>query len=170
MMVRLVRLPWVIALAGIAVACAGPGPHKSVVSLSPTEVRLRLWLTGLSGDEEDYVISRVGEGRSDWLPLVPRLARTGDVGAKEDLRDQLGLALPRNAQGVLAVIDPRNGPVTGADSVCSTAFGNNFAHPLPVDFAAQSIRAVEAVKEPKLQSVRNRCLATLRRGVCTVCG
>jgi hypothetical protein len=160
----------VVALAGVAAACTGPGQHKSVASLSPPEARLSLWLTGLSEAEEDYVLGRVGEGRSDWLPLVPRLSQTGNAGAAEDLRDQLGLALPRNAPGVLAVMDPKNGPVSGVDSVCSTAFGNNLVQPLPADFAAKSIRAVEAVKEPKLQSVRNRCLATLRRGICTICG
>lgn len=178
---RFARAALAIMVAGLVSACVGPDPFKSKSSLTAADVdqRMRqtwplphwnvvyeLWEDG----KWDYVVDRIGEGRPDWLQLVPLLAAGIDAAPAEELRDHLGLALPKNAPGVLAVLDPKNGPVTGADSVCSMPFGNNLTTPLPADFAARSISAVEAVKDPKLQVVRNRCLAVLRRGVCRICG
>ena len=169
-MIQLARNVRIVALLALLLVSPGCSSRKAGASLTPTDVRARMWFGGLSEDEMDYTFNRIGEGRSEWLRLVPRLSARVDADPAEELRDHLGLALPKNAPGVLAVMDPKNGPVTGVDSVCSMPFGNNFPDPLPADFAARSVAAVTAVREPALQTVRNHCLAVLRRGVCLVCG
>ena len=170
LMIQFARIARTVALLAVALLCSGCSSRKAEASLTPTEAGVRMWFGGLSEDQMDYAFSRIGEGRSEWLRLVPRLSARVDADPAEELRDHLGLALPKNAPGVLAAIDPKNGPVTGVDSVCSMPFGNNLPNPLPDDFAARSIAAVMAVREPKLQTLRNRCLAVLRRGECLVCG
>lgn len=125
----------------------------------------------MADDAWDFVLEQIGQGRPEWLRLVPRLTPAVDGDSAETLRDHLGLALPRNAAGVLAVLDPHNGSVAGVDSVCSTAFGNNLERPPPgADLARRAWAAVSAIKDPKLQSAKARCSIVLRRGVCTVCG
>jgi hypothetical protein len=174
-MARLFWATLAIVTAALAVVYVTPYHFKPTSWLSPGDIDERIRQVGpsrtvgeLEGDDAwDFVVARISEGRSDWLQLVPRLAPGADADPAEELRDHLGLALPRNAAGVLAVLDAKNSGVSGVDAVCSTPFGNNLE---PTPFAARSIWAVEAVKDSRLQAVRRRCLDVLRSGVCRVCG
>jgi hypothetical protein len=184
-----IRLKWwirAISLAGVtlfvgvvAIAWWISDPFEGQIRpVTPAEVsaQVRLhgahWVVSELWDDHHWgdAVDGVGSGDARWLVLVPELAPGVDAAPAEELRDNLGLALPRNASAVLAAINPKDEFITGADAVCSTAFGNNFTYDLPADFAKRSIVAVEAVHDPRLAAVKGQCLDTLQSGVCRTCG
>jgi hypothetical protein len=177
----LVAVAWIAAtygagrLAALAMGGASNGSHPI-----PTQVDWSIRILGagptvgiLYGEGKSgwgYVTDRIGEGDPEWLRVAANLAPGTDAEPAEELGDSLGLALPMNPRGVLAAIDAKNGPA-GVDTVCSVPLGgNNLVSPLPRDYPQRSIAAVLSVQDPTLKTVRDRCLAVLRGGVCLDCG
>lgn len=162
-----------IAIAPVMAAAIYFTPYhlKPTSWLTAHDIRERIDQVGakqtvreLAGDNGwDYVTGRIGEGRSDWLELAPRLSPGADGDVAETLRDSLGVALVHNAAGVLTILDTNSNSPFGVGGVCSTPLANNLEKP-PIDFRARAVRAVEAVQAPSLTQVRNLCLQALRRG------
>ena len=162
---------------GVLAWCTWPSSLDTRAPLTPADVEQRMQHIGARGvvwelnrdGKWGQVINGIASGRSDWLKIVLQLSQGTDAGWSEELRDNLGLALPLNAPGVLGSLDPKNGVVSGVDSVCSMPFGYNAFQSLPADFTERAIRTVEAVHTPALARVRDRCLSVLHAGVCLVC-
>lgn len=109
----------------------------------------------------DGVVDRISKGGSDWIAVAPKLARGVDAGPAEDLGIALATALPRNAKGVLGVIDPNNGPVIGVGQVCSMPFIEETPRHLAT-YRRKSLAALAAVRDPALSAMKSACLAALK--------
>jgi len=55
--------------------------------------------------EWEYIIEQIATGNSHWLTLVPLIAPATDAGFAEDISTALAQALPKNVNGVLAIIN-----------------------------------------------------------------
>lgn len=108
----------------------------------------------------DKVLDRIAAGQSVWIQLAPRLAKGTDAGHSTGLTVALAQALPRNPQAVLAVLD--DGPVIGADAVCSAPF----IEPAPDEVSAYLGSAIAAVKGVRMSArfaSKTACLAALEQ-------
>jgi hypothetical protein len=136
-----------------------PQVRASVESRGAGETVRRLQAAG----QWDVVLDGISNGEAAWIALVPRLAQGADAEPSETLGVALAKALPRAPAAVLHALDPRDGPVLGPSRVC----GAPFAEPTPEFLAAyrpRALAAVESVRDPRLRSSRDACLAVLRKG------
>jgi len=65
-----------------------------------------------------YIMTHIASGSPDWLNIVPIISTTGAEGWNEDISSALAMAIPKNASGVVAVIDDAVVP-RSTDAVCS---------------------------------------------------
>jgi hypothetical protein len=163
------------AALALAVLSAGPlGPGSAAhaqVRVNLPEVRASLESRGpretvgrlQAASQWDVVLDGIGKGEVAWIALVPRLAQGTDAGLSETLGVALAKALPRAPAAVLNALDPGDGPLLGPSRVC----GAPFVEPTPDFLAAyrpRALAAVEGVRDPRLRSIRDACLAALRKG------
>jgi len=70
------------------------------------------------GGEWSYIMTHIASGSPDWLNIVPIISTTGAEGWNEDISSALAMVIPKNASGVVAVIDDAVVP-RSTDAVCS---------------------------------------------------
>ncbi|MFZ4832494.1 hypothetical protein [Rouxiella sp. Mn2063] len=70
------------------------------------------------GGEWNYIMEHIASGSPDWLSIVPLISTAGAEGWNEDISSALAMAIPKNAPGVMAVIDDAVVPLS-TDVVCS---------------------------------------------------
>jgi hypothetical protein len=134
-----------------------PEVRASVESRGAGETVRRLQAAG----QWDVVLDGIANGELAWIAIVPSLAQGTDAG--QSLGVALAKALPAAPAAVLQALDHRDGPALGPSRVC----GAPFAEPTPEFLAAyrpRALAAVEGVHDPHLRSVRDACLAALRKG------
>lgn len=73
--------------------------------------------------EWNYIVNHLINGNSDWLNVIPLLADTGAEGMNTDISRALALALVKNTDGVLAILNDRIIPISTRD-VCSMPLYN----------------------------------------------
>ncbi|WP_445493569.1 hypothetical protein [Photorhabdus sp. SF281] len=87
------------------------GVRKFIISTSPN----------VDGSTWDYILSHISSGNIEWLRIVPILSTGVDAGSAEDLSTAVATALPKNASGVLSVLNDSNVSIS-TESVCSLPF------------------------------------------------
>ena len=132
----------------IAASIRQRGPEATIAALA-------------KADQWDQVADRIGSGDGRWIALAPQLAPGSDAGSAEDLGISLAYALPKNPRAVLAVLDPANGHVIGADRVCSIPFIEDTVRDRPA-YRRRALRAVGGVTDPALGRARAACVAELK--------
>jgi hypothetical protein len=147
-------------LSGTALRAATPEPERIESELSTEGAQAtvsRLWQ---SGDYDD-VLRQMATGDERWVTLAPALAQGADAGAAEGLTIALAEALPRNAEGVLGVLDPSRRTLS-PPRVCGAPFIEGVKIGIGA-YLAEATRAVSAVSQARLQSAKAACLAALRQ-------
>ncbi|KER04498.1 hypothetical protein LGZ99_06370 [Photorhabdus temperata] len=71
--------------------------------------------------EWDYITNHIASGDMAWLKIAPLLAKGSDAYSAETLSTALATALPKNASGVLSVLNDSNVSIS-TESVCSLPF------------------------------------------------
>lgn len=104
------------------------------------------------------VMNGIAAGEQAWLDLVPLLRQGTDGETGEGLVMSIAEALPRNAAGVLRLMNED----LDALSVCSDLELGLSAEESRA-YRQTSIAAVEAVTDPALQQAKTACLAELRK-------
>jgi hypothetical protein len=117
------------------------------------------FLSGLNPDEVDQLYEHFDNGEAEWLPLVPKLAGVADAGNAEGLTISLAFALPKNPQGVLALVTEQDG-VLGVGRVCSMPFIEDTT---PKGYRTKAMAAVRKVGNPALRKAKDLCLRALKR-------
>jgi hypothetical protein len=110
----------------------------------------------------DAVLDGIGRGEVGWIAIAPLLAKGADGGLAEGLTIALAEGLPRAPGAVLHVLDPQDGPMLGASSVCSAPF----IEPKPgfiETYRPKAMAAVRSIHAAGLQAARNACLAALKK-------
>ncbi len=102
----------------------------------------------------DEVLHQISHGRSEWVALAPKLAN-GNTDNK--LRASIAFALPRNPHAVLAILSPN---VLSATEICSAPFDEDTISDF-LGYLRQSIKAVEAIDDPKSLDEKFFCLNAL---------
>jgi hypothetical protein len=113
--------------------------------------------TGSFG-EFDQVLDGVSAGDSQWLRLVPKLKERTDAAASESLEISVADALPKNPVAVLRLIK--------SHPEWREACTYPFIEPTTEEnrkYFRVTIPAVAKVRDPQLRSVKNACLANLKR-------
>lgn len=154
-----------VALAGrvgtASVCHAAPPPGPAAIAAQVRHDGAKATVAALNRSQQwDAVMARMQDGTSAWLALAPLLAAGTDAGPSEELGISLAYALPRNAEAVLAVLDPGDGPVLGVGRVCGLPFVEETTARLAA-YRRRAIRAVRRVADPRLASARAACLARL---------
>jgi len=105
--------------------------------------------------EWEYIIGNIATGESAWLKIVPQIAPATDAGFAEDLGTALAQAIPKNVDGVMAVIDDRVLPINTM-RVCSMPLYNESAAEQN-DYFVKSVQAL--YKSNMVQA--QKCLSIL---------
>ncbi len=134
--------------------------EASIRRRGAAETIAMLWEKGKSPSQWDWVMDRMGDGNGGWIALAPKLAPGSDAGSAEDLGISLAFALPKNPRAVLAVLDPEDDMLLGANRVCGIPFIEDTVKDIPA-YRRGAIRAVEAVAVPELRTAKAACLAAL---------
>ncbi len=147
----------VFAVVAIASASAAPLSPEAIahdIDLHGARaVVQRLWRNG----DYERLMDRIDAGDARFIALAPKLAPGTDAGTAEELPIALAFALPRNPRAVLAVLGPNRFPVA---DVCSAPFIEDTVKDIPA-YIRRAQRAVSAVDDPKLATVRDACLVQL---------
>ena len=106
----------------------------------------------------DEISAAVAKGESIWLQLVPLIDEGTDASTAEDLDTALGLALPRNAEGVLKILR-FNGTTIGV--VCGAPFYETMQIDIP-RYLRKATRAVEHIRDQTLLDAKEECLSALK--------
>jgi 2-keto-3-deoxy-6-phosphogluconate aldolase len=151
----------VIALTALADTLTPVQLTMQIDHLGAAAVARRLVANG----QFDQVLRHIEAGSDAWLALAPRLAEGTDAAASEDLGIALATALPKNALGVLSVIDPHDGPVIGVTRVCGVPFVEGTAANLDayVRHAVAAVGTIDVAGQPALARMQRACLAALRQ-------
>jgi hypothetical protein len=123
------------------------------------------YASSLYDDPENwaYVSNEIASGDVRWLQVATSLKQYSDAGFSEDLDTDLAMALARRPKDVLTMLQHQSGPNRfEAKFVC--------AAPIPSPgkvwlkrYRARTIQALRNVRAPKLRSLRDYCLQTLRK-------
>lgn len=108
------------------------------------------------------VRKKIELGNADWLTVAEALSKgVNDFKTWQELRVSLSLALPKNAAGVLHLInlDPIN-----ISYLCSAPFTDRGSSFLSTYFS-NTIKALNEVKEPGLQEYVQQCTVKLKQTV-----
>jgi hypothetical protein len=151
-------------LVPLAAACGGAAP-VSVADRVAAEIRSEgagpavrhLWASG----EYDRVLEGIASGDPALIELSPQLAAGADAGAAEGLGVALARALPRNAAGVLSVLDPGR-PAIAPARVCGLPFVEGSVIDL-ASYRHEAEAAVERVDQTSLWAAKAACADALRR-------
>lgn len=142
-------------------ATAGDLPRQAVkVDARITQVGAKAFLDSLSEDQLDELYGRIESGASEWIALAPRIAQGADAANAEGLTIELAFALPKNAKAVLSVITLHDDVVLGADRVCGMPFIEDTVKDPPA-YRRKAVKAVRAVSDPGLQTIKQACLSAL---------
>ena len=110
-----------LLVAGTARAAVPPPPATIAASIRAHGAAATV--AGLlKADQWESVAGKIGSGDARWIALAPPLVPGADGAVAEGLGISLAYALPKNPRAVLAALDPKDGPVIGADQVCSVPF------------------------------------------------
>jgi hypothetical protein len=169
-LIRLVRLSFPGAVAGLVMLAAGAGavapsfgPVEATRTLTARALAEQIRQNGtektaqaLTQDREWPRVRRaVAAGWQNWIALMPDLMPAADPATARSLQGALRQALPRAAPAVLSALDPKNGPVRGAGAVCAPVG-------MPAAWRGRAIRAVQALHDIHLIEQGNDCLHALQ--------
>lgn len=101
----------------------------------------------------------IARGEPAWLAIAPRLAGGTDAGTSDEFAMAVQDALVANAPGALRLI---SGIPMGTGACAENSFETPAAQSRA--YYAAAIASVGAVTEPALATIRDACLAELRRG------
>lgn len=108
-----------------------------------------------STSQWEAIVKGLSTGEAEWLKIVPLIARYTDAGFAEDLATALALALPKNAAGVMNVLDEKIPPLS-IRNVCSMPLYNETV-PEQNEYVVKAIQAL--YKNDTSQA--KRCLTQL---------
>ncbi|PLV61924.1 hypothetical protein [Erwinia sp. B116] len=93
--------------------------EKKITTLGPKKTIAQLY----ANNEKEWLLvtSKIAQGDQSWLQLAAQLAPGADADSAESLSSALGLAIPHNPTGVLAITSERYPPLAMAN-VCSLPF------------------------------------------------
>ncbi|WP_249168512.1 hypothetical protein [Erwinia sp. E602] len=93
--------------------------EKKITTLGPKKTIAQLY----ADDEKEWLLvtSKIAQGDRRWLQVAARLAPGADADSAESLTSAVGLAIPHNPAGVLAIINAQDPPLAMAN-VCSLPF------------------------------------------------
>jgi hypothetical protein len=159
------------ALIAAALVCAAALGASASPPLSLSRLTARLDQDGPKRTVDDLwrenrwggLIDQIAAGRSDWIALAPRLAPGTDGHTAESLGRGLALALPKNAQAVLAVLDANDDAVTGADVVCSAAQLYGMSASELARHKRGALAALRRITDPRLDRAKRACAAHLAK-------
>ena len=149
-----------IVLGGTVLRAATPEPgqiEREISAEGPRAVVSRLWRSG----DYDGVLRKLATGDQRWVTLAPALAQGADAAAAEGLSVALAEALPRNAEGVLKVLNSSRRALSPA-RVCGVPFIEGTKINIG-SYLAEATTAVSAVTSDRLQGAKAACLAALRQ-------
>jgi hypothetical protein len=135
-----------------------PGQIEREIAAEGARAAVRgLWRSG----DYDGVLRELASGEQRWLALAPALAQGADAAAAEGLSVALAEALPRNAEGVLKVLDQSRRALSPG-RVCGVPFVEGTKINIG-SYLAEATTAVSAVASDGLQVAKAACLAALRQ-------
>ncbi|CAH0221890.1 hypothetical protein V8O11_19750 [Erwinia aphidicola] len=79
--------------------------------------------TATSTSSWESIVENISSGDVTWLKIVPLIAGNTDAGFAEDIATALAQAIPKNARGVMDVINDKIPPVS-ISNVCSMPLYN----------------------------------------------
>lgn len=106
----------IIAASQLAERVRQQGAHKVLHDMFYYDVNA-------DSGEWNYILNHLTNGNSDWLNVIPLLADAGAEGMNIDISQALALALVKNTDGVLAILDDRIIPIS-TNEVCSLPLYN----------------------------------------------
>lgn len=151
----------IVLVAVTGCVTAGDLPRQAAeVDARITQVGAKAFLDSLNEDQLDELYGRIESGASSWIALAPRIAQGADAANAEGLTIELAFALPKNAKAVLSVVTLHDDVMLGADRVCGVPFIEDTVKDLPA-YKRKAVRAVRAVSDPGLQTIKQACLSAL---------
>lgn len=111
----------------------------------------------------ESIEDRVATGNGRWLRIAQQLRPYTDAGTSESLDNSIAEALPKNAEGVLAMLGKDQSKEFTTDRVCSGETFIEVSRTTLRRHLRAGITAVEKVNDPKLQPVKEACVAALNR-------
>lgn len=109
--------------------------------------------------EWDYIVNHLINGNSDWLNVIPLLADAGAEGMNSDISRALALALVKNTDGVLAILDDRIIPIS-TDEVCSLPLYNK-TRPERNEYVVNAIQALYKSNSVQAQKCLQELITTV---------
>ncbi len=109
----------------------------------------------------ESIEDRVAMGNGRWLRVAQQLRRYTDAGVSESLDNSMAEALPRNAEGVLAMLGTDQSKDFTSERVCSGETFIEVSKSRLRRHLRAGVTAVEKVSDPKLQHVKEACVAAL---------
>lgn len=159
----------ILLAVNICVAASKPKvekitPEKILQEINTSGAQRTLTRLTATPGAKDWteIRKKIESGNADWLTVAGALSKgVNDFKTGQELRVSLSLALPKNASGVLHLInlDPIN-----VSYLCSAPFTNRGSAFLS-NYSSNTIKALNKVKEAGLQEYVQQCTVKLKQAV-----